>query len=110
MPQLIRVYIQQCLIGFGISAVFVALLLAFDVKGLWTLISNSPDGVLAVIMLFMMNGIVFAGVQFGIHIMLMAGKDEDDHDRDGRGPLIPIALPVRSKSDTPLDRAMKRNA
>jgi len=60
MPQLIRVYIQQCLIGFGISAIFVGALLAFDVRGLWTLVSNSSDGILAVFLLFMMNGIVFA--------------------------------------------------
>lgn len=72
MPKLISLYIQQVAIGFAISAAFVAGLLFFDVAGLWRLISGDSAGGIAVLMLWVANGIVFAGVQFGIRIMMMA--------------------------------------
>merc|ERR1711916_236707 len=72
MPKLISLYIRQVLIGFAIAALFVAMLLWFDVGGLWGLISKDPAGPVAVFMLWISNGIVFAGVQFAIRIMLMA--------------------------------------
>lgn len=72
MPKLISLYIRQVLIGFAIAAAFVAMLLWFDVAGLWGLISNDPAGPIAVAMLWISNGIVFAGVQFAIRVMMMA--------------------------------------
>ena len=98
MPPLISLYIRHCAIGFGISAAFVGLLFAFDVANLWTLVSRSDVGLMAAIMLFMGNGIVFAGVQFGITIMRMG---EDDEPRGGRQPER-VAIPVR------VDRAPRR--
>lgn len=74
MPRLIRLYIVQVLIGFAISAVFVALLLWLDIKGLRGLVMSSDAGWLAVFMLWFMNGIVFAGVQFAYVIMSMAER------------------------------------
>ncbi|MEX0347941.1 MAG: hypothetical protein AB3N15_00820 [Paracoccaceae bacterium] len=76
MPKLIRLYITQVLIGFGISGVFVGLLLWLDIANLWTLISGSDVTLLAIGMLWFMNGIVFAGVQFAWAVMNMAEKDE----------------------------------
>ena len=76
MPQLVRFYIRHTLIGFAMSAVFVGLLFWFDVAGLWRLVSNSDVGLMAAFLLFMFNGIVFAGAQFGIAIMQLA-KDDD---------------------------------
>ena len=76
MPKLISLYIRQVAIGFAISAAFVAGLLLFDVAGLWGLISNDPAGLIAVAMLWISNGIVFAGVQFGIRIMMMAEGEQ----------------------------------
>lgn len=76
MPKLIRVYIQQVPIGFAIAAAFVAGLLWFDVAGLRGLIVGDKAGLLAIAMLWISNGIVFAGVQFGIRIMMMADKDD----------------------------------
>jgi uncharacterized membrane protein len=90
MPPLIRLYIRHCAIGFLLSAVFVGLLFAFDVAKLWTLVSRSDMGVIAALMLFMGNGIVFAGVQFGITIMRMGERDDEP-----RGGLRdPVAIPV----------------
>lgn len=82
MPKLIRLYITQVAIGFALSAVLVALLLWFNVANLWHLVSTSDVGVLAVFLLWLFNGIVFAGVQFGIAIMNMA-EDNDDEPRGG---------------------------
>ena len=95
MPPLVRLYIRHCVIGFALAAVFVGALFAFDVANLWTLVSRSDVGLMAAFMLFMGNGIVFAGVQFGISVMRMG--DEDDTPRGGqRDPVlvpVPAAIP-----------------
>lgn len=78
MPHLVRLYIKQVVIGFALSGIFVAGLLWFNVANLWHLVSSSSAGVLAVLMMFVFNGIVFSGVQFGIVIMRMADSDPDD--------------------------------
>ncbi|PJE33445.1 hypothetical protein PSM7751_00008 [Pseudooceanicola marinus] len=92
MPKLIRLYITQCLIGFGISALFTAGLVYFDVMGLQRLVLGSSDGLLGAFLIFFSNGIVFAGVQFAISIMRMAEKD----DGPKGGTRLPIlAQPVR---------------
>ena len=93
MPPLIRLYIRHCAIGFAVSAIFVGMLFAFDVANLWTLVSRSDVGLLATVMLFVGNGIVFAGVQFGISVMRMA-DDDDAHPRGGQRD--PVLLPVPS--------------
>ncbi|WP_428928485.1 hypothetical protein [Marinibacterium sp. SX1] len=106
MPELIKTYLRQCAIGFGIAAVFVTLLLGFNVANLRGLIFGSDIGLLALFMLWFFNGIVFAGVQFGIYVMSMAERDDN-----GRGMGIPDYLPVRVRAErarTPLNRAMQR--
>lgn len=75
MPPLIRLYIRNVLIGFGLSAAFVTALLWFNVANLWHLVSTSDMGLVAVIMLFMFNGIVFAGVQAAIAIMRLGDEE-----------------------------------
>lgn len=74
MPKLIRLYITQVILGFVISAIFVGVLLAINVANLRHLITNSDLGLIALAMIWFMNGIVFAGVQFGYAIMSMAEK------------------------------------
>ncbi len=83
MPRLIRFYILNCLIGFGAAAVFVGMLLWFDIGHLARLILNSERGWLALLCLWIANGIVFAGVQFAIAIMFKG--DDDDHGPGGGG-------------------------
>ena len=82
MPALVRLYIRNVIIGFGLSTAFVGVLLWLNVANLWHLISTSPQGWIAVAMLFVFNGIVFAGVQFAFAIMRMA--ERDDRPRGGR--------------------------
>ena len=91
MPKLVRLYINQVLTGFGLSAVFVGALLWFDVANLWQLISGSDVGIIAVLMLFMFNGIVFAGVQFAISIMRMGDHDDTS---GGKRENVPDACPA----------------
>ena len=87
MPKLVRLYIISVAIGFAISAVFVVGLVWLDVAGLRHLILGTDKGWLAALMMFMFNGIVFAGVQFAIRIMGMA--EYDDGPRGGtRAPVI----------------------
>ncbi|MCV6585526.1 MAG: hypothetical protein OIF47_08320 [Marinibacterium sp.] len=97
MPKLVKLYIQNVLIGFGIAAAFVAMLLWFDVMNLWSLISGSDVAVLAIFILWMMNGIVFAGVQFGWAVMSLAEKD----DRPRGGTPVADLLPVRVEAKAP---------
>ncbi len=85
MPRLVRLYIRHALIGFGLSAVFVAALLYFNIANLWHLVSTSDVGLLAVFILFYCNGVVFAGVQVAIKIMSMAEKEE----KPGGGRRLP---------------------
>lgn len=103
MPELIKVYIKQVLIGFGLSAVFVASLLYGNVANLRHLVIHTDVGTLAVFLLWLFNGIVLAGVQFAVHIMTM--NDDDDDDGPGGGlrerfvqrELIPVRVEATSR-------------
>lgn len=93
MPDLIKLYIKSCAIGFVVSAVFVGLLLGFDVMGLRGLVWRSDIGIMAVGLIWFFNGVVFAGVQFAFAIMSMADDDDDD-DRGGRREPVYLADPI----------------
>lgn len=100
MPKLIKLYIMQVFAGFGLSAVFVSLLLYFNVANLWHLVTSTSGGLIAVIMLFMFNGVVFAGVQFAITIMRMAGEDGPGGGKKDDLPVMPaqmVPVPVAAK-------------
>ncbi|MEI4232384.1 hypothetical protein [Roseovarius sp. D22-M7] len=101
MPKLIRLYITQVAIGFAIAAAFVGMLLWFNVANLWHLVTHTEQGLLAVVILWIANGIVFAGVQFGISVMRM--QDDDDEPRGGHRQHVMhhdyAAIPVRADDD-----------
>jgi hypothetical protein len=88
-----------------LSAVFVGALFAFDVANLWTLVSRSDVGLMAAVMLFMGNGIVFAGVQFGISVMRMG--DDDEEPRGGQRE--PGAFPSCPRSRAPCGADRRRS-
>ncbi len=75
MPRLVRLYILSIAVGFALALAFTALLLALDVAGLRHLVLAAGGGWIAVMMLVVFHTILFAGVQFGIRIMLMAQDD-----------------------------------
>jgi hypothetical protein len=91
MPELVRLYIRSVLIGFVLSAVFVAVLVWRDVLGIGHLILASPEGWLAALMMVVFNGIVFSGVQFGLRVMLMA--EPDDGPKGGLRQHSPVVPP-----------------
>lgn len=99
MPKLINLYIRNVLFGFILSGIFVAALMYFNIANLWHLVSSSNMGWVAAIMLFMFNGVVFAGVQFAIAIMRF--EQGDDTTGGTRSPMVvdyqPIAIPVDDK-------------
>lgn len=102
MPKLIRLYITHVAIGFGIAAAFVGMLLWFNVANLWHLVTHSDKGLLAVVILWFANGIVFAGVQFAIAVMRLK-DDDDDGPRGGhRQPMMRrdyATIPARADED-----------
>lgn len=104
MPKIIRFYIRHVLIGFAIAAVFVGMLLWFNVANLTNLIFTSDIWAVALFMLWFFNGIVFAGVQFGIAVMAMAEKPEDDGHNGNLGvhaEPVPVPAPAPRKSHIP---------
>ena len=94
-PNLMRLYLRHCAMGFALSAVFVGLVLWYDVAGLGHLVMASDVGLLAVFLLWFFNGTVFGSVQFAISIMLMQDSDNDDGPR--RGLMVPVRLEEKSK-------------
>lgn len=110
MPKLISLYIRQVAIGFALSAGFVGMLMYFNVANLWHLVSSSSEGLIALGVMWVLNGIVFAGVQFGIAIMRL--QDKDDHRGGGLREALPVMLaepvPVKVDRRTPQQRQMRR--
>ncbi|MDK3019451.1 hypothetical protein [Pseudodonghicola flavimaris] len=104
MPELIKLYIRNVLIGFAIAAVFVGLLLWFNVMNLWHLVSSSDAGILAAVVLWFAHGIVFAGVQFAWAVMAMAER-EDSGPRGG----TPVAAREFLTVPVPVEEPNARN-
>ena len=77
MPELVRLYIRQCLTGMALGIVFSMALVVLNVANLGHLVGEVDGGWLAFLLLCLFNGIVFAGVQFGITIIRMG---RDDHE------------------------------
>jgi hypothetical protein len=86
-----RFYAMHCVIGFLVSAIFVATLMYFNVANLWHLISNSDIGIMALVVFWVLNGIVFAGVQTAIAVMRMA-DDTDENVGPKGGPTVAVQL------------------
>lgn len=95
MPKLVKMYIRNVLIGFAIAGAFVAMLLWFNVMNLWYLVTHSDAGLMAVFLLWFMNGIVFAGVQFAWAVMSMAEpKDNGLGGTPVANELQPVPVPA----------------
>ena len=105
MPELVRLYIKNVIMGFGLSIVFVGALLYLNVGNLWHLISTSSVGWIALVMLVFFNGVVFAGVQFAITVMRM--ESQDDEPRGGRRAPVATNIPARVKVAAEAPRARR---
>ncbi len=93
MPKLIRLYIVNVLIGFALALAFVIGLVWLDVANLRHLILDTASGPLAFVLLVLSNGVVFAGVQFGIAVMRLA--EDDSAPKGGRGVPMHTRIPIR---------------
>lgn len=97
MPPVFRFYLTHCAIGFAVAAVFVGGILYFNVANLWNLISGSDIGLMALVVFWVLNGIVFGGVQTAVAVMLMADKDDDDEGPRG-GTGVPVAVRAEARA------------
>lgn len=94
LPRLIRLYIFNCLIGFALAGCFTGLILWLNVANIGYLVTHVAGGWLAALVFFVLNGIVFAGVQTGIVIMSMdypgQPKDKGGRPQRPRARLTPL--------------------
>lgn len=100
MPDHIRFIVKHALVGFGIGVAFVAMLLAFDVGGLWHLVTHTAEGPIAVLMLTVFCTITFGSAQIGYKIMTLGDERDDDDQhgkRDGVYTLDALPVPVRAE-------------
>lgn len=81
MPRVFRLYLLSALNGFAISLAFVALILVFNVANLRHLVNGSDVGVMATVVFWVLNGIVFSGVQFAIALSNEVRKDNAEIER-----------------------------
>jgi TRAP-type C4-dicarboxylate transport system permease small subunit len=93
MPELVRLYIRSIAVGFGVSVIFTAGLIWWDVAGIGHLILGSDIGWVAAAMMVVFNGIVFSAVQFAIRVMGMA--EDDKGPKGGHRAREPVLVPVR---------------
>jgi hypothetical protein len=94
-PDLMVLFLRHCAVGFAGAALFVSVLLTYDVARIGSLVAGSDQGQLAVFLLWVLHGTVFGSVQFAISLMLAARDDDDDDDFRG-GRMIPIPVRVRA--------------
>ena len=101
MPNHIKFLFKNAVFGALAAFAFVGLLLWFNVMNLWSLVSHSADGLLALVVMTAFFVITFSSVQMGIAIMALGEKDDGDtggkadrlSDFAHRAP-SPIAIPV----------------
>jgi len=89
MPVAVRFMILHGLIGFGLSALFVAAVLWADPGGVGALILKH-GGLPVIALLWFFTGLTFGSVQIGTAVMLQDGRD--DAPRGGRRLRLPPAL------------------
>ncbi|MGV6820364.1 MAG: hypothetical protein ACWA5T_07680 [Parvularcula sp.] len=77
MPDLVRLFIRHYIGGFVAALVFVGGMLAFDVRGLRTLVMGDPIGLVAIIAFAVVMGLTFASIECAIAVMYAAGPPKD---------------------------------
>lgn len=97
IPPAVRFMLLHGLIGFGLSAVFVAALLWADPSGVGTLILRH-GGLPVVAMLWFFTGLTFGSVQIGAAIMFQDGGDgPGSGGRRQRATGVPVPVRVGAR-------------
>ena len=93
IPVAVRFLILHGLVGFGLSALFVAAVLWADPGGVGQVILKH-GGIPVIALLWFFSGLTLGSVQIGTAVMLKEGQD--DAPRGGRRQrLSTIPIPVR---------------
>jgi hypothetical protein len=85
MPRIFRLYLLSAVNGFAASLGFVTLILVFNVANLRHLVGTSDIGVMAAVAFWVLNGIVFSGVQFALSLAQAVCADNARAERGGQG-------------------------
>ena len=72
MPEILRFTIRNYAIGWGLAAIFTGLILWLNVANIGHLVTHVQGGWLAGLVFFALNGIVFAGAQVAVAVLLMS--------------------------------------
>lgn len=91
LPRIVRLYILNAALGFVLSGIFTAAIIWLNVANIGHLVAHVSGGWLAALVFFVLNGLVFAGVQSAIVIM---GIDAS-HTDGGPSHRTPNAPPHR---------------
>jgi hypothetical protein len=97
LPMLVRFLICHASLGFGLAAVFVGALVAFDPQDAGTLLLTAAGHWWPALVLWFFTGLTFGSVQIGVATMLLAHGDPPP--RRGTGApvtLAPVLLRVRA--------------
>ena len=97
LPMLVRFLVRHGALGFGLAAVFVGALLAFDPQDAATLLLTAAGHWWPVVVLWFFTGLTFGAVQIGVATMLLARRDPPRPTRGSGAPvsLAPALLRVR---------------
>lgn len=89
MPFLVRFLVTHAVIGVAVAVAAVGAMVAFDVAGLYALMTGSEDGLLALALLTCGLGVTFGSVQMGFAVMLMGDGEEPPRGRRVLTRLVP---------------------
>ncbi|WP_052065453.1 hypothetical protein [Thalassospira australica] len=81
---IVRFMIEHTAYGGVGALVFGALVLFFDIGGIYSLATASRDAPIFIFLLFFGLFITFGGISLGIGIMTLGGFSDDDRYRDER--------------------------
>ena len=99
--KLIRFLAMHAAVGVAVAVLMVGLALAFDVMNLWTLVSASDAGLLAVTVMTVFFAITFGSAQMGFALMF-AMADEEPPSSGRLRSLLERLLPRRRLVASPV--------